>query len=128
MVAIKVKYINDRDMAPYFKYFLIFASIFCFSIACAQSDINTDKIKKLQSKKLIFLWPGIDCPVFKNTYDAYGFKIACSGSIDTRTINKNNKKVVKKLNRNYGKGWFDLNVKSFIHKRQVESLRYFTIR
>ena len=102
-------------MAPYLKYNLIFLSIFSFSIASAQKEINPDKIKKTQSKELIFLWPGIDCPSFKNTYDLYGFKIACSGNIDTRKINKNNTKAVKKLNRIYGKNWFEKNVKSFIH-------------
>lgn len=103
-------------MALYFRSFLIILSVFYFSIGYSQSEINPDKIKKTQSKELIFFWPAIDCPGFKNTYDLYGFKIACSGSIDTGKINKNNKKVVKKINRIYGKDWFEQSVKSFIYK------------
>jgi len=106
-------------MASSAKYFFIFLLIFFYSSAFAQSEINPEKIKEVRSQKLIFLWPGIDCPNFINTYNLYGFKIACSGSVDTRKINKNNKKVVKKLNRIYGEDWFYKNVESFIKKRNI---------
>lgn len=101
-------------MVLYFRSFLIILSLFYFSKGYSQSEINPDKIKKTKSKELIFFWPGIDCPSFKNTYDLYGFKIACSGSTDTRKINKNNKKVVKIINHIYGKDWFDQNINLFI--------------
>jgi len=103
-------------MIHFFKYILTFVLAFSISIVFAQREINPEKVEKLQSKKLIFLWPGMNCPAFKNTYDVYGFKIVCAGSINTTTLNKNNKKVVKTVNRTYGKDWFNQNVKSFIQK------------
>jgi hypothetical protein len=95
-------------MASRAKYFFIFLLIFFYSSAFAQSEINPEKIKEVRSQKLTFLWPGNDCPDFKNTYELYGFKIA---------VLKYNKKVVKKLNRIYGEDWFYKNVESFIKKR-----------
>ncbi len=104
-------------MSHYFKYTLISLSILFLGLKPAYCENDSEKLNKLQRKKLVFLWPGMDCPDFKDTFDIYGFKIVCSGSVDPHSFNKNNKKVIIRLNRVYGKDWFSLNVKSFIHKK-----------
>jgi len=85
-----------------------------FLTSYGQNEISAKKLKELQSQNLVFLWPGLNCPEFNDTHKIYGFRIVCAGTVDTRELNKNNKRVVKKLERVYGKEWFHNQIKYFV--------------
>lgn len=70
-----------------------------------QIDSTNIKAKILAKKNLTYLWYGRYCPSdFKNMKDKYGFKIRCVGCVVTGRIHRHNDRVVRKINRVYGKG------------------------
>lgn len=68
-----------------------------------------NRIQKLKNKNLTYYWVGKFCPTFPNTYLRYGFKMKCIECIQTMAISRNNKRTVRKINKVFGKGWFDEN-------------------
>lgn len=75
---------------------------------------QSDNIELLRDKKIVYQWTGRGCPKFKDTNTIYGFKIECCGCVMTRKIKRNNRKVVKQLERAYGKNWFSINRNKFL--------------
>ncbi len=77
-----------------------------------QAPVN-EKAEKLAKQNITYYWIGKSCPKFANTESAYGFKIQCVGCIITKPIQRTNRKAERKINRVYGKNWFDNNRNSF---------------
>jgi hypothetical protein len=81
-----------------------------------QVDSTNIKAKNIAKKNLTYLWYGRYCPSdFKNMKYKYGFKIRCVGCVVTGHIHRHNDRVVRKINRVYGKGWFEENKVNFIN-------------
>lgn len=94
--------------------------LFCFLgiLAFGQVDSTNQNAVRLAKKNLTYYWSGIACPPLKNTEFLFGFKIICTGCIVTRSIERNNRHVVKKVNKVYGKNWFEENVRKPIVTRK----------
>ena len=78
-----------------------------------KQDTINKKIEKFYKKELTYYWPGNYCPSFTNTKDYYGFKIECIGCLVTGQINRYNRRVVRRINKMYGKNWFQNNKSKF---------------
>lgn len=88
---------------------IIIFTVCISSFSCAQ-EITKEKIMQVKRMNLIYYHVGRFCP-FPNTgkESAYGFTVKCSGCVLTRRIKRNNRKVARKLNKVYGKNWFEEN-------------------
>jgi hypothetical protein len=78
-----------------------------------QVDSTNRKAVKLTNKNLTFFWVCHACPTFIDTKYKYGFTIKRSGDIMTPFIKRNNRKVVRQINKIYGKNWFEENKSHF---------------
>src|SRR3972149_9295606 len=89
--------------------------LFCLAgmIARGQGDTTNANAVKLAKDSLTYFWVGRACPAFMNTEYKYGFKIKCVGCILTKKISKNNNRVERKIDKVYGKNWFQNNRKYF---------------
>lgn len=75
---------------------------------------QSNNIDLLRNENLVYQWAGRGCPRFNDTNTIYGFKIECCGCALTRKIERNNRKVIKQVERVYGKNWFALNRNKFL--------------
>lgn len=72
--------------------------------AFGQSDPDHKKAEKLEKRRIVYYWTGRYCnPVGKTEH---GFTIKCTGCIVSRKIKLHNKRAVRRINRVYGKNWF----------------------
>ncbi|MBX7094482.1 MAG: hypothetical protein K1X56_07170 [Flavobacteriales bacterium] len=79
----------------------------------AQVDSTNQKAVSLAKQELTYYWHGRFCPNLKNTLFIYGFKIECVGCELNNRIRRNNRRVIKKINRVYGENWFEQNKGNF---------------
>lgn len=96
----------------------LFSVIICvLIIACntAQKSTNfqTAKAKKVAAENLVYIYQNRGCPDFSNTYKTYGFKIECGTDVYDEAIQQKNQKVIEKIEKQYGKGWFHQNFHLF---------------
>jgi hypothetical protein len=86
--------------------------LFCFLgvLAFGQVDPTNKNAVSLTKKNLAYYWTGVAYPPSNSEY-LYGFKIISTGCIVTRSIERNNRRVVKAVNKVYGKNWFEENVR-----------------
>jgi hypothetical protein len=75
---------------------------------------QSSNIELLRDKNLVYQWAGRGCPTFKDTKTLYGFEIECCGCIVTGKIERNNRRVIRQLERVYGKDWFASNRDKFL--------------
>lgn len=99
-----------------------FSVIICVCImACNASQKSTDfqsaVAKQVAAENLVYIYQNRGCPDFSNTYKTYGFRIECGTDIYDSLVQQKNKKVVEKIEKHYGKGWFDENFQLFISKK-----------
>jgi hypothetical protein len=86
------------------------------NLAFAQVDSTNIKAIKVNKKNLTYIWYGRACPSkFTNMEYRYGFRIKCSGCNVTKHIKRQNRRVIKQVNRVYGKNWFEENKMNFIN-------------
>jgi hypothetical protein len=76
-------------------------------------DTTNSKAVKLGEKKLTYIWTCNACPSFINTEYKYGFKIQRAGCIETGKIRRHNRRVVRQINKVYGRHWFQNNKSNF---------------
>jgi hypothetical protein len=99
------------------KFFrIIWTIVLCFIVNLAIGQVSTtkEKVEKLAKKNLTYFWNGRGCPsTFENIKSKYGFKIKCIGCIATGQIKRHNKRIIRKINKVYGKNWFEENKTSF---------------
>lgn len=95
--------------------------IFVLVVACNASqnstDFQTTKAKKVATENLVYIYQNRVCPDFSNTYKTYGFKIECGTDVYDSLVQQKNNTVVEKIEKHYGKGWFDQNFQLFISKK-----------
>jgi hypothetical protein len=84
-------------------------SLLVLSILTVSVSGQNKNIQKLKNKKLTYYWVGKICPNFSNPELRYGFSVKCVGDNPPRRTNRNNKRVVRKINSVYGKNWFEEN-------------------
>ncbi len=85
----------------------------------AQTVDTLNPIKSVDKNVLTYIWTGRYCPCAKPAIiNQYGFKIVCAGCILTKKIIRHNRRVVRKLNRKHGKGWFDAHKNSFCFNKK----------
>ena len=89
--------------------------LFCLAGVLCKGQVDTTNANaiKLYKKNLTYYWIGRSCPAFVNTEYKYGFKIKCVGCIATLRKEWHNKRVVRKINKVYGKNWFEENISTF---------------
>jgi hypothetical protein len=83
------------------------------SMSCVHSDSDSEKIKTLQSKNVTYVFYGIACPNFVDTYTIYGFRMECGGCLVSKRSHKRNNRAVKTIESVYGSGWFEKNEYKF---------------
>ena len=81
------------------------------------SNFQSKEAKKLAKENLVYIYQNRVCPDFINTYELYGFKIECGSDIYDSLVQKQNKNVIKAIEKYYGKGWFITNFTQFIAKK-----------
>lgn len=81
------------------------------------SDFQSKEAKKLAKENLVYIYQNRVCPDFINTYKVYGFKIECGSDIYDSLVQKQNKNVIKTIEKHYGKDWFTTNFTQFIAKK-----------
>ncbi|NCP88790.1 MAG: hypothetical protein GW827_00735 [Flavobacteriales bacterium] len=81
------------------------------------TDFQTTKAKNVAEENLVYIYQNRGCPDFSETYKTYGFKIECGTDVFDRLVQQKNLEVVKKIEKHYGKGWFDENFQRFITKQ-----------
>lgn len=74
---------------------------------------EAEDYSKVKSKNLTYYWVGRSCPDFNSPESRYGFKIVCSGCIQTKKIKRNNTRAIKKIDKVYGRNWFEENKSKF---------------
>ncbi len=95
------------------KISFIIILLFTCHLVVGQEDTPDQRIERLSQKRLTYYWFGFFCPSFINTKDIYGFNIECAGCIVTGQINRRNRRTVRKINKVYGKNWFQTNKSKF---------------
>jgi hypothetical protein len=96
------------------KNIFVIVLVLLFFKVQGQVDSTSREAVKLRQYKLTYLWTGRGCPDFINTEFKYGFKIRCAGCIVDKKLNNHNKRVIRKINRVYGLGWFKRNRINFL--------------
>jgi hypothetical protein len=89
---------------------ILFFILFSFPLFAQMDPVKRDKLSK---KHLTYFYMGRACPPVTNTESKYGFQIKCKGCVVTLGRQWHNKRVVRKIDRIYGKGWFEENRSSF---------------
>jgi hypothetical protein len=95
---------------------ILLASAFlvCWTIYASGQDNKKEGVERIKRKNWTYYWVGNLCPpTFKNTFDLYGFKIECSGCILTKKIDRNNKRIIKEVEKIFGQNWFKDNRNNF---------------
>ena len=91
--------------------FMIFFVLLFTSRISAQIDSTNPKAVHLSKKNLTYYWIGISCFQQDNSMNEYGFRIVCVGCIAHSRYIVHNSRIVRKINRVYGKNWFEKNIR-----------------
>lgn len=90
-------------------------------IACNASQnashFKSKKAQKVSDENLVYIFQNRGCPDFSETYKNYGFKIECGTDVYDSLVQQENNRVVEKIEKHYGKGWFYENFQLFISKK-----------
>ncbi|HTF03624.1 MAG TPA: hypothetical protein VK826_06335 [Bacteroidia bacterium] len=89
--------------------FILFLLLSGSATLAAQVDTTNPKAVKLAKKKLVYYWVGNACPYYDAPVTKHGFRIVCVGCITRLRYIIHNRRVVRKINRVYGKNWFQEN-------------------
>lgn len=90
-----------------------FIVILLLNVTAVAVEPDSAQIAKVRSKHLVYYWVGMPCSSFKNEYaEQFGFKIGCVGCKDKLRYRIHNRRVIRKINRVYGRNWLQSNIRS----------------
>ena len=89
-------------------------------IGSINASSQTDSTRN-DNDELTYFYVDWGCPTaFKNHPEKeYGFLIKCAGCEMTDEIERNNKKVISKIDMVKGKGWTEMYIRSLVQERRV---------